>query len=133
MPNFERLTLQFTGAPGLPNVAENSILDKLVHVPLHELHRLFIDRKLANLAILSIRVRFFCLNYWRMLTAIRRCPLLWDIKGLGVELLQKAYLASWLGHFGTETIHSLTDRFPLSNRIWYSQSHESHAMSKWLT
>ena len=39
--------------------------------------------------------------------------LLWDIKGLSGELSQKAYLASWMGHFGTETIHSLFDRFSL--------------------
>ena len=37
--------------------------------------------------------------------------LLRDIKGLTGELLQKAYLASWMGHFVTETIRSLTGRF----------------------
>ena len=41
--------------------------------------------------------------------------LLRDIKGLSGELSQEAYLASWKGHFGTETIHSLFDRFSLSN------------------
>ena len=41
--------------------------------------------------------------------------LLRDIKGLSGELSQEAYLASWMGHFGTETIHSLFDRFSLSN------------------
>ena len=29
-----------------------------------------------------------------------------DIRGLSGELSQEAYLASSLGHFGTETIHS---------------------------
>ena len=38
--------------------------------------------------------------------------LLRDIKGLSGEFSQKAYLASWMGHFGTETI--LFDRFSLS-------------------
>ena len=33
--------------------------------------------------------------------------LLRDIKGLSGELSQEAYLASSLGHFGTETIHSI--------------------------
>ena len=37
--------------------------------------------------------------------------LLREIKGLSDEL----YLASWMGHFETETIHSLFDRFSLSN------------------
>ena len=41
--------------------------------------------------------------------------LLRDIKGLGGELSKEAYLASWMGHFGTETIHLLFDRFSLSN------------------
>ena len=41
--------------------------------------------------------------------------LLRDIKGLSGELSQEAYLASWMGHFGTEMIHSLFDRFSLSN------------------
>ena len=38
-----------------------------------------------------------------------------DIKGLSGELLQKAYLAWWMGHFGTETVHSLFGHFSLSN------------------
>ena len=38
-----------------------------------------------------------------------------DIKGLSGELSQEAYLPSWMGHFGTETIHSRFDRFSLSN------------------
>ena len=42
-------------------------------------------------------------------------PLLRDIKGLSGESSQEAYLASWMGHFGTETIHSLFERFSLSN------------------
>ena len=41
--------------------------------------------------------------------------LLRDIKGLSGELLQEGYLASWMGHFGTETMHSLFDHFSLSN------------------
>ena len=41
--------------------------------------------------------------------------LLRDIKGLSGELSQEAYLDSWIGYFGTETIHSLFDRFSLSN------------------
>ena len=41
--------------------------------------------------------------------------LLRDIKGHSGELSQEAYLASWMGHFGTETINSLFDRFSLSN------------------
>ena len=41
--------------------------------------------------------------------------LLRDIKGLSGELSQEAYLTSWMGHFGTETFHSLFDRFSLSN------------------
>ena len=40
--------------------------------------------------------------------------LLRDIKGLSGELAHKAYLASWMGHFGTETIPYLFDRFSLS-------------------
>ena len=35
--------------------------------------------------------------------------LLRDIKGLSGELSQEAYLASWIVHFGTETIRSLFD------------------------
>ena len=38
-----------------------------------------------------------------------------DIKGFSGELSQEAYLASWMGNFGTETIHSLFNRFSLSN------------------
>ena len=41
--------------------------------------------------------------------------LLRDIKGLIGELSQEACLASWMGHFGTEMVHSLLDRFSLSN------------------
>ena len=37
-----------------------------------------------------------------------------DIKGLSGELSQGKYLVSWMGYFGTETIHSLFDRFSLS-------------------
>ena len=40
--------------------------------------------------------------------------LLGDIEGLSGELSQRAYPASWMGHFGTETIHALFDRFSLS-------------------
>ena len=39
--------------------------------------------------------------------------LLRDIKGLSGELTQEAYLASWMEHFGTETVHSIFDRFSL--------------------
>ena len=49
-----------------------------------------------------------------MRTATHRYPTR-DIKGLSGELSQEAYLASWMGHFGSETIHSLFDRFSLSN------------------
>ena len=38
-----------------------------------------------------------------------------ETKRLSGELSQEAYLTSWMGHFGTETIHSLLDRFSLSN------------------
>ena len=41
--------------------------------------------------------------------------LLRDTKGLSGELSQEAYLASSMGHFGIETIHSLFDRFSFSN------------------
>ena len=51
-----------------------------------------------------------------MSTATHRC-LLRGIKGLSGELSQEAYLTSWMGHFGTETIHSLFDRFSLSNSV----------------
>ena len=41
--------------------------------------------------------------------------LLRDSKGLSGELSHEAYLALWMGHFGTEPIHLLFDRFSLSN------------------
>ena len=41
--------------------------------------------------------------------------LLRDIEGLSGDFSQEAYVASWVGHFGTETIHSLFDCFSLSN------------------
>ena len=41
--------------------------------------------------------------------------LLRDMKGLSGEVSQETYLASRMGHFRTETIHSLFDRFSLSN------------------
>ena len=68
-----------------------------------------------NLAKFSYRVRLLCLHHWRMLQ-LRIDNVLRDIKGLSGELSQKAYLASWMGHFGTETIQSLFDRFSLSKR-----------------
>ena len=46
---------------------------------------------------------------------LRIDTLLRDIKGLSGELSQETYLASWMGHFRTETIHSLFERFSLSN------------------
>ena len=39
--------------------------------------------------------------------------LLRDFEGLSGELSQKAHLASWMGHFGTDTIHLLFDCFSL--------------------
>ena len=67
-----------------------------------------------SLAKFSFRVRFFFASIAGVYLQLHIDTLLGDIKGLSGELSQKAYLALWMGHFGTETIHSLFDRFSLS-------------------
>ena len=57
--------------------------------------------------------------------------LLRGIKGLSGELSQKAYLASWMGYFGTEAIHSLFERFSLWSVRLNSQSHQYVVKSGW--
>ena len=88
-----------------------------------------------DLAKFSLRVAFHCLHRWGMLTATRRYPLLRDIKGLNGESLQEEYLGSWMGHFGTETIHSLSiesGALNLTNTMFLVETKSDSSNSSWV-
>ena len=70
------------------------------------------DHSLQRSQILIPRALFFA-SIAGVCVQLHIDTLLRDIKGLGGELSQEAYVASLMGHFGTE-IHSLFDRFSLS-------------------
>ena len=72
-------------------------------------HSLQLSQISVPCALFFASIAGVCLQLQHIDTLLR------DIKGRSGELSREAYLASWIEHFGTETIHSLFDRFSLSN------------------